>query len=957
MVSPDALREEAGRLDAEGRPREAIEKYSKYLEMVPHDIDVLNNYGVALSTVGRRPEGIEILQRAIALDDAYLPSLINLAGMLRESGNSEEALVHIKAARIQAPGIAGVDGCYSSILFARGDAEGASRHALRNWLNSFNSLRSANQFLFTATYAAVDESKLTAEHRFWAETLAPPPQELAEFSRLPDRPRDPRRRRLRIGYWAPDFREHSLRYFFRPLLEGHDSAATETFVFHDSYFKDAQTELVKLAATHFFDVSEYSDRQLVQTIVDCDLDVLVELSGHTSTNRLHLLRFRLARLQMTGLGYPSTVGLKGIDVKLSDIHIEHQGAAKYYAENLGVLPQSFWCFDPLEEIPCSNTVSSDVTGHITYGCFGNIAKINSDTLAAWAKILVLVPDSRLQIKAINFEDPEAKIAFVRRLEDAGMDMTRVDIRLPQRARDLFASYEQIDVVLDTYPFNGGTTSCFATYMGIPIVTLSGQATASRMGKSVVGNLACADLAVETWQDYVDRAVKIAGDAPRRRAFKTSARGLYQSSALGNGAIFARHFVDMCASWLERDLGQSPANAAFALPAAELARRARVLFRSGNFDAAHRIVDYCLREYPRFVDAHILRTERLARQKGFGAASNYLEGIAATLSPSEASKLRIQQARYTFLEGDRALAVDLIGRINPNDVPSDSGIALRLLQLACDPAIKVCPSEGSDCLSNRRFTFLVPTDHLGGFDEIKAELMALAAVEVVEIAVVQCGTKDKVQRYRSMFNDPAVDILVLLQPTVSILEPVFFRRIIFALAHYDIVSFLGADKWANMDWRDHAGQNKFGSVIVPSGELKDGFELQIVGNPRPEGHQPAGVLDGTLLALDVGACRPAMRDDFFVSDLEEAETLAEDFLAYALGRGGAVLGVHSALPISVDWRIPLPQNYLGPARQVIYDRLEFDPLAFEEYEPNLTPAPTTTSVEACRIQTAFFAYQQ
>jgi len=950
------LRDEAARLNADGKVRDAVAKFSEYLLLVPHDVEALNDYGVALATIGQRKEAVEILQRAIALDDSHLPSLINFASLLKDGANSEEALRHVIAARIQAPSTAGVHGCYSSILFSRGDAHQAAAHSLESWLTHFNSLRAANQFLFTSTYSAFDEARLAAEHQFWADTLSPAPYALSESARNDhvgqSLPLDPRRR-LRIGYWSPDLREHSVRFFFRPLIEGHDRSRVEITVFHDSYASDQHTESIKRHCDHFFDVAELGDEDLVKRILASKLDVLVELAGHTSTNRIDLLRFRLAPLQVSGLGYPPTTGLAQVDCKLSDIYISHPDHQRYYSERLAVLPESFWCFDPKEDIPIRQHISSATRGYVTFGCFGNIAKINEPTLVAWASILAAVPRSRLVLKATNFVDPAAKTAFSRTLDAAGIDAERVDLDLPESAKDLFTAYEALDIVLDTFPFNGGTTSCFATYMGIPVVTKFGNATASRMGLSVMANLGAPELAVATWQQYVDTAVNLAADFHWRTEFKLNVRKKYSECALGNGIIFASHFTDYCLDWFTRQ-PPAPTQQIKPLPAPELTRRARKLFRNGNFDAAHRVVDYCLKAYPECMDAHILFTERLAREQRFAEAASYLEKIEADASPDAVERMATQRARYWLLAGKETYARAIIQDLEKASELQELGLGAKMMRLACETRTSIARSVSNvvSTLQGRRIIVLVPVEHAGGFDEISRELMRAAAPTQCELQIIQCSPQGKLTQYREALAHTSSDIVIVMQPNVGVLHPTFFSRICGALDVYDVVSYLGADEWNNMDWRDHAGQRRFGSIIVPSGDRIDSFELQVVGRPICE-HQPAGILEGAMLAFRASKCAPLISDDMFVTALEEAETLAEDFLAYRLGQAGASLGVHSALPLLLNWQISLPSAYLGQARQYIYEQLSFDPLKFEDYDSPVTPAPTLTVQDACALQTSLF----
>ncbi|MFT3812780.1 MAG: hypothetical protein QM740_05320 [Acidovorax sp.] len=954
-LDAQALRTEAATLNHAGKIREAATKFKEYLERCPHDIPALNDYGVALATIGKMFEAAEVFHRALELDDAYLPTLVNFANILKEGSNSTEALKHIITARIQDPDTPGVHACYAALVFAWGHADTATRHTLAGWLGNFNSLRSANQHLFTSTYAALSEPQLAAEHRFWAETLPPLPAELqALASRAPTgkkRSSGP----LKIGYWSPDMREHSVRYFFRPLLEGHDATAVNTFIFHDSFTSDAQTDLIKKASNHFIDVSELSDQEVAETILDCDLDVLVELAGHTSYNRLDLLRLRLAPLQVTGIGYPPTTGLSTIDIKLSDPYISHADAQKCYTEHLAVMPSSFWCFNPLEDISIQSTVASERNGHITFACFGNIAKITDAALSTWSDILKAVPQSQLLIRATNFVDPTSRAKLEERLKDASIPADRVQLALPEKSKNLFHAYEAVDIILDTFPFNGGTTTCYATYMGIPVVSLVGEATAGRMGLSILSNLGLQDLAVHSWSEYTKKAIALAADTQQRTAFKNEARALYQSTALGNGKIFAKDFEDLCRTWLDKPLPPAPSSVS-PLPPAELVQRARRLFRSNNFDAAHRVVDYCIREHPHYPAAHILHTQRMAESQRFDEACNYLAKIATHLTGDDWATVTIQKTRYHLLQQDMDGARESVAALRNTACSEKHSTAIRLLQLAVDMQDAPEPPPQPQAISQAptRFRFLIPIGLEGGFQIIKADLEYLAEQAGATIDVVMCPPIDKTLHYQKALQDTSADIVVLMQPSVTLHSSNCFEKIAKALDQFDVISYFGADRWENMDWRNHVGQRKYGSLIMPSGEQPGAWELHILGEPHASGHDAAAVLDGMFLAMRRTVCAPMLNDDVLVATLEEADCLSEDFLAHQLGRSGARLGVCSTLGLSVDWRMLLPRQYIGQARQYIYEQLGFDPLKFEEFESVVAVAPVPTPEAACALQDAFFA---
>lgn len=180
--------------------------------------------------------------------------------------------------------------------------------------------------------------------------------------------------------------------------------------------------------------------------------------GIHPVNRINLLTERLARVQITALGYPPTTGLDTVDFKLADRYIHTPETEPYYSERLLVLPTSFWCFDPMEPAPLAEEPPVVRQGHITLACVGNLSKISDECLDAWREVMARVPNSRLLLRSIPFVSSFIQEHWQRKLEAAGFPMSRVDLKPPLGGEQFFTSYNDINLILDTFPFNGDTTS-------------------------------------------------------------------------------------------------------------------------------------------------------------------------------------------------------------------------------------------------------------------------------------------------------------------------------------------------------------------------------------------------------------------------------------------------------------------------------------------------------------------
>ena len=923
-VDADALQEEGAKLFADRRFRECIEIWESYLKIRPHDVDALNNIGAALATIGRENEAVRYFDLAYSLDDSHLPSVVNYANVLKGRNRTAEALEILAKARIQAPALNGIRASYAAILFSFGDSRQAVNHTLHAWLGDFDSPRTVDQYLFTATYVQEDEVWLAAEHKFWSGTLRPrphhigPPQPHDQKKNLPQRVN-----RLRVGYWSPDMREHSVRYFFRPLLEGHDRERHEIFLYHDHPTADDQTEKIKLQADHFFEVAQLNDGQLAELLKEHELDVLVELAGHTSANRLDMLRDRFATLQVTGLGYPPTTGLSGIDAKFLDRHLIDFDMASLYSETPAILPQSFWCFDPKEEIPHPLPPPCLKNGHVTFGCFGNIGKISEETVSCWGEVLVRVPDSRLVIRAVNFADPMRKSAFEKRLVEAGIPIDRVELLPPTMPKELFSAYGEVDIILDTYPFNGGTTTCFATYAGVPVVSRKGRALASRMGESVLNNLGLSDWVVCSAEEYVNQAVSGAGDIECLVQFRKEARRRFQESSLGNGSMFARDVEVFYRNWLDSPPVRSEALSLYALPAQELVRRAFITLRYGQFEVAQRIVDYCLNLHPDCGAAHILWTERLTRQARFNEAAQYLRKNRSGFSnDTEKINSLINEIRFYFMDGHLENAAMALRELEDfSALESSQFHQVDLLRCAAkvlsyESGFEV-GAEGSGAVSPqtptvRRIHVYIIADDDETFLTMRGRLEKLDHLPGVEIGIAQCHSHAKSRSYQDILSSAQADVLVCLHSNVDFWRKDFWHQLLLALDECDVVGCHGARRWDRLEWRSYAQGDKFGAYLIPSGEKTGFWEIYALSREQSRTANNLQVLDGSIMAIRL----EAVVGMEFEPELDEAGVMLEEYFSHCAAGNGLRGGAFSGLGGCLGWRTPLYDRELGQARLVI-----------------------------------------
>jgi predicted O-linked N-acetylglucosamine transferase (SPINDLY family) len=283
-----------------------------------------------------------------------------------------------------------------------------------------------------------------------------------------------------------------------------------------------------------------TDEAVAALIRRDELDILVELAGHTRNNRLPMLAGRLAPIQITALGYPGTTGLGSIDYKLSDPVADPPGAEAYYTESLLRLPECFWCFSPPEDSPDVSAAPCLANRHVTFGCFGEPCKISDLVLRNWRQILHELPTARMLVKLPRWGHEDNVAYFSDRLRGSGLPMERVQLQGPSVPINAFLqSYEQVDVILDTYPFNGGTTTCLALWMGVPVLTLAGDYLASRMGATILTHCGMSEHVAASSSEYVDKAVALGSDSARLAGMRATIRQR-MTSPLTDGKRYVGH---------------------------------------------------------------------------------------------------------------------------------------------------------------------------------------------------------------------------------------------------------------------------------------------------------------------------------------------------------------------------------------------------------------------------------
>jgi predicted O-linked N-acetylglucosamine transferase (SPINDLY family) len=518
------------------RLAEAEASYRAAARLRPEIAVLHNNLGVALLEQERFPEAIDCFQRALQLQPSYALAENNLGSAFWRLGRFEESLAsYTNALRIQ-PACADFHRNHANVLKDLGqldDALAAYRTALR--LRPDAALTHSFLILTMLYHPDSDAESIFVECRRWNEQHARPLEaSIQPHANCPDP-----QRRLRVGYVSPDFRDgHVDSHFLAPLLAHHDHEHFEIFCYANVARPDAMTARLRDCADAWRSTVGLSDRQAAEVVRSDQIDILVDLELHAGNNRLLLFAHKPAPVQVAWLGHPGTTGLTAIDYRLSDPHLDPPGLFDAYSsEEVFRLADTFWCYDPLIDAPLTvNKLPAAETGIITFGCLNNFCKVNDGVLKVWAKILHTVPRSRLLLRAPR---GGARERVLTRLQQEGVEGSRVEFADGRPRQEYLQLYERIDVSLDPFPYNGHTTSLDAYWMGVPTITLIGQTVVGRAGWSQLCNLGLQELAARNADEYVRLASELAGDLPRLQELRATLRQRLERSALMDGPRFAR----------------------------------------------------------------------------------------------------------------------------------------------------------------------------------------------------------------------------------------------------------------------------------------------------------------------------------------------------------------------------------------------------------------------------------
>ncbi len=489
----------------ESRYQEALDFMLRGIAKLPGVANLHYNLGKLYDDLERYPEAIVEYRRAIEINPNHILAHNNLGLALREIGQFDLAIESLTRAVALQP---------------------TTQKLVQNLVSTLN-------------YAPdMQPTDIFIAHKHFGQQFERP---IARFAQRAGE-NENSARPLRIGYVSPDFRQHSVAHFIEPVLAAHDKKKFEVFCYYNDTVSDDTTLRIQSLVPHWRVIAELSDHIAARKVQEDQIDILVDLAGHTNRNSLMMFARKPAPVQVTWLGYPNTTGFSCMDYRITDALCDPVGMTdSLHTEKLIRLPDCFSCFTPPAQSPTIGALPARNGGEIMFGSFNYFIKMNEQVIETWARILARVANSRLTLKyrSLNSESVQTVVraAFAKhgvtreRLVLLGNDASQLDH---------LARYNSIDIALDPFPYNGTTTTCDALWMGVPVIALAGRTHVARVGVSQLTNIGLSELIAADVDSYVDIAVALANDLPRLTQLRGSLRERMKTSPLMDAPRFTRN---------------------------------------------------------------------------------------------------------------------------------------------------------------------------------------------------------------------------------------------------------------------------------------------------------------------------------------------------------------------------------------------------------------------------------
>lgn len=520
-------------LEARGDLAGAELCFREAVRVQPQFADAWYNLGGILKRTGRYVMAVQAFRQALATRPFYAEAHNNLGVTLKELGQHDQALFHCRTATQQRANYVEAINNVAVITEELGmlDESLTNYRAALTLRPDYMEIRSG--WLLALNYDwRLDPDTIAQEHHLWGKIYVPknPP---APFPNT----RDPERR-IKLAYVSPDFRRHPVGNFIEPTLESHDRDLFEITLFSDVEARDLVTDRLQKYSERWVNVANASYDEVYRQVRAHEIDILVELAGHTARNRLPTFLQRAAPIQVTYLGYPNSIGIPQIDYLITDDIVDPPGEERLFVEKLIRVEGGFSCYRPRDDAPPVMPSPALEKGHVTFGSLHSLSKFNPAVIDLWCRVLLAVPNSKIvmfRTTLVNETAERVRGEFANR----GVDPSRVDLRAHVPPGGYLTTYYDIDITLDVIPWTGHTTACESMWMGVPCVTHLGNRHAGRMVASVLHGVGHPEWIASSLDEYVELAAKMASDISALANLRMRLRDEMAASRLCDGPTFAK----------------------------------------------------------------------------------------------------------------------------------------------------------------------------------------------------------------------------------------------------------------------------------------------------------------------------------------------------------------------------------------------------------------------------------
>jgi predicted O-linked N-acetylglucosamine transferase (SPINDLY family) len=508
--------------------------YELALARSPDLDETLANLGLIYFEHNQWDSAVTYLERALALNPRHSGYALNLSTVLLKMGKLTRAETILRKAAEYAPDFTEIYNNLASILKDQNRCAEANT-LLHRLITSGKPIQSwmISNYLLTLNYlSTVSGEKIRNEHMTWAPSFGKASSRAYSSIRAKDN-------RTRIGYISADLHAHPVSSFLLPILRNHDHSRFEIFVYASGKKTDEITQLLNSNTEHWIDISNMSDGRVADQLRNDGIQVLIDLGGHMAFNRMSLFALKPVPIQVSWIGYPVHPGLPTIDAKISDEIVNPQGTN---GSPCWRLPNGFHAFEPPSEAPAINELPVIKAGALTFGSFNNICKIDPFTIKLWSHVLHKHPQSRLMLKSRSFCDSAVAKRMTELFAAQGIEPHRLILQTRKESlAEHLSLYGEIDIALDTFPYNGTTTTCEALWMGVPVVTLQGSPEASRVSSSLLHQIGHPEWIAKNASEFAEIVGCLVSDIDKLSDLRKSLRTQVQASALCNHALITRDF--------------------------------------------------------------------------------------------------------------------------------------------------------------------------------------------------------------------------------------------------------------------------------------------------------------------------------------------------------------------------------------------------------------------------------